>query len=347
MRRYPYGWAAWALIGGVAWGVLQGAGSAGAATGPTPATGPAARAAAGFDRSAFQEELSRSPAELQALSDQALRAYVERLGALQSSLELGGNVSPSERRALNEHLLARAAQVGVILRERSGAPLAPGRGRDAAGASPGSTSMGVLAGMLQENSGIVVILLGGVIIAFALGSLVGYHRGSRHASYYGYAESDPRLRFLPRSTGRPAPPGGRPRITLSLIRATLLEGRTVLLQLGYEIAPAHRVRYLELMRQMRDALNGVEGQTYSVWEDPRHPNRFYELLACHRPTVLERLAAIEGPLPRLAKEIEACRPPNGPILRRVWWGIPETSDVLASGPVDPGRPEGRARGRLT
>jgi hypothetical protein len=108
---------------------------------------------------------------------------------------------------------------------------------------------------------------------------------------------------------------------LPQIREALFAGRTVLMQLGYEIAPSRRAEFLELMREMQRILVGLEGQTYSVWEDPRHPNRFYELLACHRLGTLDRLTRSQGELSDLAARVEACRVPGRPVLRRAWWGV--------------------------
>ncbi|HWU40801.1 MAG TPA: hypothetical protein VN203_24395, partial [Candidatus Acidoferrum sp.] len=58
----------------------------------------------------------------------------------------------------------------------------------------------------------------------------------------------------------------------------------------------------------------------TVWEDPGHPNRFYGLLVCRRLEVLGQLASADGPLSRLAEQIEACRVPSGFRLNRVWVG---------------------------
>jgi hypothetical protein len=102
------------------------------------------------------------------------------------------------------------------------------------------------------------------------------------------------------------------------------------MQLGYEIAPEQRVEYLELMREMQRILSEADGQTYSVWEDPRHPNRFYELLTCHRLVALDRLTRSQGELPGLAAQVEACRVPGRPVLRRAWWGVlPERTQGAA------------------
>jgi hypothetical protein len=104
-----------------------------------------------------------------------------------------------------------------------------------------------------------------------------------------------------------------------------------LFQLGYEIDPARRERFMEAMVRMQHALRAVEGQQFAVWEDPRHPNRFYECLECHDLSTLERLMAEGGLLPDLAAELEACRPTNGWVVRRAWWGVGETAGRLPRG----------------
>jgi hypothetical protein len=271
------------------------------------------------DRTELQDELTRSMTELQAWSDKDLRAYVDRLAQLQSSLEWESDLLPQERRDLNERLLARAAQVGLLLRERAGAAVVAGSSRRVAAAEPGAAWLAGLVGTALGDSGILVGLLGGLAIAFALGNLMGYRRGARQASYYG--EGDPRLRFLTRPPAQPPRQGVPGRISLQLIREALSDGRTVLLQLGYDIAPSRRPRYLELLREMQEALEGSEGLTHTAWEDPRHPHRFYELLVCQRPAALDALTTTDGLLARLGEDIEACRHPSGLVLRRVWWSI--------------------------
>ena len=181
-----------------------------------------------------------------------------------------------------------------------------------------------LSEMLWGNPIVLAGLFGVLVIAFALGNLLGYRRGARQASYYG--EGDPRIRFLARPPTQPTPQGKSERITLPLIREALSEGRTVLLQLGYDVAPSRRLRYLELVRRMRQALERTDGLTYSAWEDPHHPHRFYELLACKRLAALDALTATDGPLATLGEEIEACRLPSGLTLRRIWWAVPPQAE---------------------
>ncbi|HYL79823.1 MAG TPA: hypothetical protein VEU07_03370, partial [Candidatus Acidoferrum sp.] len=229
-------------------------------------------------------------------------------------------LSPSERRELSERLLVRAAQVGLMLRGRAGSPAVAESGRLVSAVDPGATSPMGLSWPFLGDAGILAGLIGGLVITFALGNLIGYRRGARHASYYG--EGDPRIRFLTRPPTRPAAQGESGRISLPSIREALADGRTVLLQLGYDVAPSRRLRYLELLGQMQAALEGAAGLTYSVWEDPRHPNRFYELLVCRRPTALDPLTTTDGLLARLGEEIETCRLSGGLILRRVWWSVP-------------------------
>jgi hypothetical protein len=275
---------------------------------------------AGFDRAALREELARPVPELQKQGADALKAHVRRLTDLYSGLETAADIPPSERRALSDHILGRVAQVSLLLRgEQTGA--AGVRAKD--GPSGGVLAIVLRAtDALSDNSLLLIGLVGGLIVVFALGNLAGYRRGSRHASYYGYAEGDPRIRFVAR--GLPEPDGAKEigRVTLQQIREHLLAGRTVMLQLGYEVSPEHRGRYLELVRGMRQAMGRLDGgQSYAVWEDPRHANRFYEVLTCQRLSTLERLLRYPGELGAMAAGIEACRVPRRPVLRRTWWGV--------------------------
>jgi hypothetical protein len=97
-----------------------------------------------------------------------------------------------------------------------------------------------------------------------------------------------------------------------------------MLQMGYEIVPARRDRFLMLIREVQEVLRGVKGQSYTVWEDPGRPNRFYELLVCRQMGVLDELTSGDGPLARLVEQVEACRVPDGFALHRVWWdAVPE------------------------
>ncbi|HSB78687.1 MAG TPA: hypothetical protein VLM91_07870, partial [Candidatus Methylomirabilis sp.] len=204
----------------------------------------------------------------------------------------------------------------------------------ASAVDPGPVWLVGLAGWFTAESGLLLGLVGCLVIAFALGNLFGYRRGARQASYYG--EADPRFRFL-RQPAAPSPRRKEPgRITLAMIRGALSDGRTVLLQLGYDVAPSRRSHYLELLRQMQDALDGAQGLTHSAWEDPRHPHRFYELLVCQRLEALDTLTATDGLLAKLGEEIEACRLSGGLILRRVWWSVPAGSQSARSLPPIPG-----------
>lgn len=274
------------------------------------ATAPAGRAAAGpgFDRQIVEAELSR---QVQGESVDALQTRLRRLAEVHASLDLA-DLPQDERRALRERVLARMAEVGLLLRPR-GQEVVP-RARSAAPVSAFGAS---LAGLVEESSGLLVLVLGGLVVCFALGNLAGYRRGARQASYYG--DGDPRMRFIARGHNDPRLPAAR--VTLEQIRRRLRDGHAVLLQLGYEIEPGERVHFLAAVTRMQEALRGMEGHTFTVWEDPRHPNRFYECLECRDLAALDRLMALDDPLPELAAEVEACRPPDGWIIRRAWWGI--------------------------
>jgi len=123
-------------------------------------------------------------------------------------------------------------------------------------------------------------------------------------------------------------------MSVAEIRDALRAGYTALLEMGYEIAPARRRRFLALAREAQELLRGIEGLTYTVWEDAGTPNRFYELLVCRRPEVLDQLASTDGPLPRLAEEIEGCRVPSGFSLQRAWLGaLPHGQRASRLGPA--------------
>lgn len=314
MRRHPQGLTAAALIGWVAWCLLSGPAPASAATEPLSGAGPSGRPVEQFDRAALQTELSRPTASLRAQPTEALRTHVQRLADLHFALELAVDVSPAERRVLSEQILARVGQVGLLIRQRAAEPHAPGRGRGAQAGEAGPPPTGSLASVILENSGLLVRLLAGLLIAFALGSLAGYRRAARMSS----SGVQPDAAIPPQVQLDPS--GEAADISLPGIREALAAGRTVLLQMGYEVAPARRRRYLELLREVQEILRRVEGQTHTVWEDLAHPHRFYELLACRRVEILDQLAATDGPLATLAEEIEACRVPDGFTLRRAWWG---------------------------
>ena len=282
-----------------------------------------ARPSGGFDRAALEKELSRPLGELQRQGTDALRIHVQRLTELYSSLDLTPGLSPEDRRVLSDHILARVAQVGMLAREGNSTTEAGQKARSGA-MSVWAVSRGAL-GFLGENSLVVIGLLGGVVIAYALGSLAGYRRGASQASYYG--AGDPRMWFATRAHEGPAGLTEFPvRITLDQIRRTLASGRTALMQLGYEIAPRHRREFLGLIREMHQMLNDVDGQVHSVWEDPRHPNRFYEIVVCHRLEALDLLTSDLSELAGLDTAIEKCWLPGRPVLRRAWWGVlPEPS----------------------
>ncbi len=291
-----------------------------AAAATTPVTGaePSGRPAGGFDPAVLQAELSHPVAALQAQPTEALRAHVQRLGDLQFAMELAADVPPEERRLLNDRILARVAQVGRLLRQRTAEGRDPGKGRGIAEAvGAWFPAAGDLPGILMENSGLLVRLFGGLLIAYALGSLAASRRAARSGSSSGRGGSP--TDWMGPAPDRPGWPEEEPTIAVTEIREALAAGHTVLLEMGSDIAPSNRNRFLELTRQMREILDGVEGQTYTVWEDPAHPNRFYELLVCRQVGILDLLTATEGPLPRLAGEIEVCRVPGGFVLQRVWW----------------------------
>ncbi|MFB3818553.1 MAG: hypothetical protein ACE147_12865 [Candidatus Methylomirabilales bacterium] len=262
-----------------------------------------------FDRRGVEADLARPP---QGEPTAALQGRLQRLAEAYAALDLA-DLPPEERRALGERILTRMAEVGLLLRPRG--PDSP-RASRAGLMGPWSAWM---TRFLQESSGLLVLMLGGLVICFALGNLAGYRRGARQASYYG--EGDPRIRFVARPAARPDPRAATPRVTVDQIRRRLQQGQWVLLQLGYEIEAARRANFLAAVGRMQEALEGVEGQTFTVWEDPRHSNRFYECLECRDLRALERLLALNGPLQRLAGEVEACRPANGWVVRRALWGL--------------------------
>lgn len=311
------------LIAGAGWCLSHAPVAAAAATEPLTAADPSGRPSGGFDRAALRAELSRPVAALQTQPAEALRAHVQRLGDLQFAMELAADVSPEERRVLNDRILTRVAQVGLLVRQRTVEGHNPGKGRGIAEAvGAWYPAAGDLPGVLVENSGLLVRLLGGLLVAFALGNLVASRRGARSRS--SGSRGDPPIDLMSQASDQPGQPDEEPTITLAEIREALVAGHTVLLEMGSDIAPSNRSRFLELTRQMQEILSGVEGQTYTVWEDPAHPNRFYELVVCRQVGVLDQLAATEGPLSRLAVEIEACRVPGGFVLQRVWWdALPE------------------------
>ena len=279
----------------------------------------AAPADTGFDGAALERELSQPVLELHRQGPEALRLHVQGLAELYSALDTAQGVSPEERRALGDRILTRVAQASLLLRADRPGPIRTDKAQGGAAHPASLIPVGRLEDFLADRSLLLLGLLGGVIIAFSLGSLTGYRRGARQASYYG--EGDPRRLFIARSHGGEKPAGRPVRITLDQIRNALISGRTVLMQLGYEIAPDRRAEFLTLIREMQEILNGVEGHTHSVWEDPRHPNRFYELVVCHRLDALDLLTSGRSELAGLDAKIEACWQPGRPVLRRAWWGV--------------------------
>ncbi|MFA5028043.1 MAG: hypothetical protein WC713_09210, partial [Candidatus Methylomirabilota bacterium] len=71
-----------------------------------------------FDRSAFADEMARLSGDLKAVPTEALQAHGQRLAELYASLDLAGDLAPSERRAVGESLLSRVGEVGLVLRQR-------------------------------------------------------------------------------------------------------------------------------------------------------------------------------------------------------------------------------------
>lgn len=69
------------------------------------------------------------------------------------------------------------------------------------------------------------------------------------------------------------------------------------------------------------ALNDVGNRVYSAWEDPRHPNRFYEVVVCRSLETMELLTSARSELAGLDARIEACWRSGRPVTRRAWWGI--------------------------
>jgi hypothetical protein len=271
----------------------------------------------GFDRAGLEKELSRPLSELRQQGPEALRSHARRLSELYSSLEVTGEISSAEQRSLGDQIVARVAQVGLLTREAGASATGETKAREGT-----MTARGVLegaVGFLSANSLVAIGLLGGLIIAYSVGRLGGYRRGASEASYYG--AGDPRLWFVThaRDGVRAARPGVR--VSLDQIRSTLASGHAVLLQLGYAIAPSRREEFLGLIREMHLALNGLDDQVYSAWEDPRHPNRFYEVVLCRRLEVLDLLTSESSELAGLDARIESCWLPGQPIALRAWWGV--------------------------
>ena len=252
-------------------------------------------------------------------------------------------IPQAERQAIRDRILTRVVQIGFQTRDEgtNAAGSVKERGRWAAALG----SLGSLDGALRflgENSLLLVGLVGGLIVAYSLGRLAGYRRGASEASYYG--AGDPRLWFTARAweSARPASP--LVRITSDQIRSTLAGGRTVLLQLGYEIVSSRREEFLGLIREMHLALNDQGDDVYSAWEDPRRPNRFYEVVVCRRLETLDLLTSDRSELAALDAEIEACWRPGRPVLRRAWWKIVSERDEDEARLVLSASSSGRRRG---
>lgn len=169
------GWAGWCLS-------LAPVAAAVAGTEPLQAAGPPAPIARGFDRAALQAELSRPLGPLQA-QPEALRDHVQRLGDLQFALELAVDVTPEERRVLNERILTRVGEVGLLRHQRTADLRDPGKGRGVA-LDDGAwlPAAGDLPGLFLENSGLLVRLLGGLLVAVSLGYLAVSRRAARSSS---------------------------------------------------------------------------------------------------------------------------------------------------------------------
>ena len=269
----------------------------------------------GLDRAALQKELSLPLEALEKEPTEALRAHVQRLGDLQFALELAVDVSPEERRALSDQILTRVGQVGLLMRQRMMAePRTSPKGRSLP--TPGPLPRGDLTGVLLDNSGLLPGLLGGLLIAFALGYVVrGRGAGGRVRSAARRERRVEPLAPVPIPSGIAGESGS---MTPQEIRKAVESGRTVLLQVGCEIRPNRRGRFLMLTRATQEILAESEGQIYTVWEDPANPNRFYTLLVCRRLEVLDQLGSGHHPLSKVAQEIEASRVPAGFSLHRAW-----------------------------
>lgn len=316
------------VVSWVGWCLLSGTASAAPAPGPLSGAGAPGLPGEQFNRGSLEQELSRPLSVLRAQPAEVLRAHLQRLADLHFALELTIDVSPAERRLLSEQILARVGQVGLLVRQRTAEPSMSAKGRRSPAGDPGPPPADKPVGVLVQNAGLLVRLLGGLLIAFALGSLVASRRKAGGSSSRG-SRAPRNQRPL-----RPGP-GERTGITPTEIRQGLLAGRTVLLHIGCDITPSRRRQYLELVRELREILRQVGGQSYSVWEDPARPNRFYELLICRRVEVLDYLAATDGALSRLAKEIATCRLPDGFLQHRAWWGALPGQEGTAHAPPAP------------
>lgn len=253
---------------------------------------------------------------LQNQSAERLRAYAQRLADLQFAMELAVDVSPAERRVLSDQILTRIGQVGFLTRQRVAGKTIPEKLLVSPSRELGLPSADDLVSVILQNAGLLVRLVGGLLIAYALGSLVTQSRFLRSVRPIRREQSKG---LSPPPGPWPEPIRGKAAVSLAEIRGALSAGHTVMLHLGYEVTPSQRAQFLKRIRKMQGILRGVGGHTYTVWEDRTRRNRFYELLTCRGVGVLEHLAAARGRLPRLVKKVEACRVPNGFAFRRVWW----------------------------
>ncbi|RPI07164.1 MAG: hypothetical protein EHM71_11215 [Zetaproteobacteria bacterium] len=151
------------LVGALAWiapGILAASLAFGAETGTTPQTG--------LDRAALDAELSRPLVEVQRQGPEALRSYAQRLMDFHAALDLSHDVPPDERQLLGDRILGRAAQVGLLVRDAIGHPSRnlPERGGGQTAALP--AALGGVLDFFGESSILLVGLLGGVIVAYAL-----------------------------------------------------------------------------------------------------------------------------------------------------------------------------------
>ena len=282
-----------------------------------------------FDRAALDTELWRPLSDLREQGPEALRSHLEHLTGMYAALDGADDVPEAERRVVRDRILTRVAQIGLQTRGEGASASRNSKTRGWWATAAGSSGLldGAL-GVLGEHSVQFVGALGVLIVAYSLGRLAGYRRGASEASYYG--AGDPRLLFVSRARESTGPAAPVVRITLDQIQATLAAGRTVLLQLGYEISPRRREEFLGLIREMGLALNDLGDRVYSAWEDPRHPNRFYEVVVCRSLETMELLTSARSELAGLDARIEACWRPGRPVMRRAWWGIfPERGEEEA------------------
>jgi hypothetical protein len=268
--------------------------------------------------------LSRPLEDLQRQGPDALRAHIEQLTRLYLAVEQSDAVPRAERRAVSEQVLERAIRARMILRDGKTSPAIGAGGQETTAPSSGLSGVGGAVGIVGANPILLLGVAGAGIIAFSLGSLIGYRRGASQASYY--VTGDPRVWFTSGPLVGGTPEKAPAPIALPRVRTALAEGRPVLMQLGSDIARSRREEYLRLTRRVRDILDGSDGRSYTVWEDPRRPNRFYENLVCRRPDSLGLLTDGNEELAGLAAGIEQCRVSGAPVQRRIWHGaIPDSA----------------------